>query len=267
MDQTAEKLKPRVSINLPAYNRASFLPATIESVLKQSFTDWELLIFDDGSTDNTKEVLIPFLTDPRINYHKNETNLGICRTRNLALQASRGQYVAVLDSDDLWLDSDKLKQQVEFLDTHLDHNLIGTGVIELDQANQELKRHLPPVDDEAIRKIILEKNPFAHSSVMYRREVALGAGGYPENLDGIEDYDLWFKLGRHGKFANLGTFALGYRRHPGNISQTARRRLMKENLFLIKKYRHYYPGFLWAWVRRASRLFLIQLLVRFGINF
>ncbi|MFA5023121.1 MAG: glycosyltransferase family 2 protein, partial [Candidatus Paceibacterota bacterium] len=140
MDQIAPKLRPKVSINIATYNRGHFLPMAIESILKQSFTNWEIIIVDDGSTDNTAQVIEKYLIDPRIHYFKNDQNLGICATRNRALQESAGEYLAVLDSHDFWADSDKLKKQVEFLDQEAGQVAIGTGVIVSNKDGQELRR-------------------------------------------------------------------------------------------------------------------------------
>ncbi len=266
MDQVTERLKPKVSINMATYNRGQYLSLAIDSVLAQDFTDWELIIVDDGSTDNTHEVLFPYLKDERIKYFKNEKNSGICVTRNKALENSIGEYIAVLDSDDVWLAKDKLSQQVDFLDFNYEYALIGTGVVVIDKEGKEIKCYLNPEGALAIRNSLLAKNSFSHSSVMYRREVVASMGSYPLNLNGIEDYDLWLRLGSKYKLHNLPRYDLGYRKHPGNISLTDRTRLMEANLTLIKKYRQYYPNFYWAWLRRASRLFVVKVLTLFRIH-
>lgn len=266
MDQITEKLKPKVSINMATYNRGQYLPMALDSILAQDFTDWELIIVDDASTDNTHAVLLPYLRDSRIKYFKNEKNSGICVTRNKALENSTGEYIAILDSDDIWLAKDKLSQQVDFLDFNYEYALIGTGVVVIDEKGKEIKRYLNSEGHLAIKNQLLAKNSFAHSSVMYRREAVISIGSYPLNLNGIEDYDLWLRLGSKYKLHNLPRYDLGYRRHPGNISLTDRARLMETNLVLIKKYRQLYPNFYWAWVRRASRLYIIKVLALFQVH-
>jgi glycosyltransferase involved in cell wall biosynthesis len=260
MDQITPRLRPRVSINIATYNREAFLAQAIESVLNQSFTDWEIIIVDDGSTDNTREVVERYLVNPKIHYLKNDQNLGICATRNRALNESAGEYVAILDSDDVWSDPNKLQNQVDLLDQHPDHVLVGTGVVVVNKSNQEIKRYLNLEKDTQLRARILAQNPFAHSSVLYRRETALSLNGYPQGLNGIEDYDLWLRLGQKGKLHNLPSYSLNYRQHGTGISTTDRLRLMQENLNLVKKYREFYPGFLYAWLRRFTRLKLAQAL-------
>lgn len=267
MDQITSRLNPKVSINMATYNRGQYLPEAIDSILRQDFTDWELIIVDDGSTDNTQEVILPYLRDERVKYFKNEKNLGICLTRNKALEKSSGEYIAVLDSDDVWLANDKLSQQIDFLDFNYEYALVGTGVVVIDEKGKELKRYVNPEGSVPIKNSLLAKNPFAHSSVLYRREIVLKLGAYPLNLNGIEDYDLWLRLGKKFKLHNLPLYDLGYRKHPNNISLIDRERLMQANLTLIKKYREFYPNFYWAWTRRSSRLLAVKILALLGIHF
>jgi len=252
---------------MATYNRGQYLAEAINSILAQDFTDWELIIIDDGSTDDTYNILLPYLEDPRIKYFKNEKNLGICLTRNRALEKSTGEYIAVLDSDDVWLAKDKLSQQIDFLDFNYEYALVGTGVVIINEKGKELKRYVNPEGAIAIKNSLLAKNSFAHSSVLYRRETVLKLGAYPLNLNGIEDYDLWLRLGAKYKLHNLPRYDLGYRKHSGNISLTDRERLMRANLTLIKKYREFYPNFYWAWLRRSSRLFAVRIFSLLGIHF
>jgi len=253
-------LKPTISINIATYNRGRFITEAIESVLAQTFNDWELIIIDDASTDNTAEIVRPYLADPRIKYLKNETNQNISLTRNRGLKESQGKYIAILDSDDLWCDQEKLTKQYDFLEKNPDHCLVGTGIIVVDEQGQEKSRYLNPETDKEIRNKILAKNTFAQSSVLYRKEAVLEVGSYNPNLNGIEDYDLWLKLGTKYKLANLPSYSLKYRIHGGNISLTDRWRLMKINLELIKKHHDDYPNFTLAILRRYSRLFLYFIL-------
>ena len=106
-------MKPVVSVVIPTFNRQAFIGEAIESVQKQTFSDWEMLIVDDASTDNTESIVKEYVQkDPRIKYYKNEKNLGIAKTRNKCLELSQGKYIAPLDSDDIWLDENKIRDQV-----------------------------------------------------------------------------------------------------------------------------------------------------------
>ena len=211
----------KVSIILPTYNGSRFIQRSIESILLQSFADFELLVIDDGSTDSTAEIIQEATrSDSRIVYLKNEKNLGIQKTLNKGLRAAKNEYIARIDDDDLWVDEDKLKKQVEFLDTHPDYVLVGTGVIIQNEEGAELFSFLNPQTDEEIRKKILGKNCFTHSSVMFRKSAAIKFGGYDESQETrhIEDYDLWLKLGTIGKIANLPCYSVRFTLRPGNIS-------------------------------------------------
>ncbi|MCF7834033.1 MAG: glycosyltransferase [Candidatus Pacebacteria bacterium] len=198
-----EKIK--VSIILPTYNGAERIQKSIESVTEQSFKDWELLVIDDGSTDNTKEVVEDLKSkDSRIIYIKNEQNLGIQKTLNKGLGLAKGEYIARIDDDDLWIDKDKLQKQVEFLDSNPDYVLVGTGVVAVDESGNSVE-YIPPTTNKEIKKRIIGMNCFLHSSVFFRKETVVRLGGYSEDITArhVEDYDLWLRLGLEGKLANI----------------------------------------------------------------
>ena len=129
-----------VSIIMPSYNTAKFISETIKSVLAQTYTNWELIIVDDCSTDNTDEVIKPYLSDPRIYYIKNEANSGAAVSRNRALREARGKWIAFLDSDDLWL-PEKLEKQILFMKKN-DYHFSYTNYIEIDENSRENGRSI-----------------------------------------------------------------------------------------------------------------------------
>ena len=250
----------KVSIVIITYNRARFLPEAIESVLAQSFADWEMIVVDDASTDNTKEVVEKYCAcDSRIKYYRNPENLNISKSRNRGMELAVGKYIAVLDSDDMWCDEEKIATQYSFLEEHPDHILVGGGVIVVDENGVEKKRYIDPQDDKDLRRIILSRNPFAQSTVMYNRKAVLDLGGYDNALNGIEDYDLWLRIGSVAKFANINRHVLKYRVHGGNISVTDRLRLVEHNLSLVKKNKNNFPSYYKAILRRQIRLFLYRI--------
>ncbi|MCB6569842.1 glycosyltransferase [Eubacterium limosum] len=114
IELTGKKMQNLVSIIMPSYNTAEYISKSIESILRQTYRQWELIIVDDCSTDNTNEVVKPYLKDKRIHFLKNEKNLGAAISRNRALKEAKGRWIAFLDSDDLWL-SEKLEKQIEFM--------------------------------------------------------------------------------------------------------------------------------------------------------
>ncbi len=228
------------------YNRAHFIKQAIDSVLSQTFQDWELLILDDCSTDNTYEIISQYLNDPRIKYIKNPENLGITKNRNKALSLSAGEYVAVLDSDDYWIDTSKLSLQNDFLDTHKDYTLVGTGMIIIDEHGNTLKKVIYPSSNAVLKYFLLLKNFFCHSSILYRKQEILNLGSYDESLPIWEDYDLWLKIGLKYKFANLNIYGIAYRKH-ATQSNAERVKIGKDTqAFIIEKYKNSYHGYMLA---------------------
>ena len=245
---------PKVSVVTVTYNREGFIREAMDSVFAQSFTDWELLVIDDASTDNTEKVVAEYSAkDPRVKYFKNEKNLGIAKARNRGLELARGEYIAPLDSDDVWLDKNKLQKQVEFLDINQDYALLGGGIMHIDAASKHLKKVLYPVYDSTIRNIILQFNPFPQSTLLYRKMVALECGGYSETYRICDDYDLWLKMGLKHKFTNIPQVLAGYRIHTTNITHTKRLTTAREILEIVKIYRKNYGraflGILKAYIR------------------
>lgn len=255
----------KISINIITYNRAQFIAEAIQSVLNQSLVDWELIIVDDGSTDNTKEVVGVYAQkDTRITYLLNDTNLGISKSRARALHASNGKYIAILDSDDVWCDNDKLKKQYDFLEHNEEYILVGGGAKLIDEDGKRIKQIHVTESDFLIRTTLLLKNPFIHSTVMYRRHIAQSVGGYEETFDGIqidaiEDYQLWLKMGIRGKLANFSESLVAYRVHTGNVSVQRRMRLMRIALMFVNYYNSYYPLFVVALIRRYSRIYIYRM--------
>ncbi len=239
------------SIILPTYNGADRISRAIESVLNQQYKDWELIVVDDGSTDSTNAVVNAFVVqDSRIRYVRQVENAGIQKALNRGLYESRGVYVARIDDDDVWIDTHKLQDQVHFLHLHPGHVLVGTGVI-VSVKGKEVFRYLMPVTDHDIRKRMLGKNCFVHSTVVFKKETALLVGGYSESslLRHCEDYDLWLRLGMHGNLHNLPTYTTEYTLRPESLSGQHKKRQLAINVGLIRRYRDAYPKYVfWCFV-------------------
>lgn len=228
---------PKVSVNIITHNRSKYIAEAIRSVLKQDFLDLELIIVDDASADNTAEVIKPFLSDKRVSYFLLPKQKNIAAVRNFALNKSQGEYVAVLDSDDLWNEDRKVSLQYDFLENNPDISLVGTGAIIIDSFGVEKRKTLKPSTDKDIKEIILLKNPFFHSSVMYRKKVIASFGGYGENLKYCDDFDLWLRLNSTEKFYNFPEFWIKYREHSDNESVKNFWRAVKEVALVIIRYR------------------------------
>lgn len=236
----------KVSIILPTYNGEKFISQSLDSVISQSYKDWELLVIDDGSKDNTSKIVNNYSRkEERIKYIKNEKNLGIQKTLNKGLKLAKGGYIARIDDDDIWSDKDKLKKQVEFLDKNKEYVLVGTGTIVVDENRKELYRFLPPEKDKDIRNKMLYKNCFTHSSIMFKKDSALKFGGYSENKESrhIEDYDLWLKLGTVGKMYNISDYSTKFTAHSNSISSKNKLIQLRRNIKIIRGYRDNYPKY------------------------
>lgn len=251
-------MNQKISIILPTYNGEKYISRAIESVLAQSFLHWELIIIDDGSSDNTEKIVKKFSDkDSRVIYLKNEANLGIQKTLNRGLREAKGDYIARIDDDDEWIDKDKLQKQIEFFNNNSEYILVGTGVVIVDENNNELFRYLSPLDDKEIRGKILGRNCFVHSGVIFKKDIALKLGGYSEDKSTkhIEDYDLWLKFGMEGKLANISSYSVSFTLRSESISSSNRLTQAIMVLKLIRKYKDKYPNFKFNYFISFLRLF------------
>jgi len=265
-----DKSPQLVSILLPTYNGSKRIEGAIRSVIGQTYTNWELLVIDDGSIDKTAEIVDNFTkNDTRIKYIKNEFNLGIQKTLNYGLRESKGEYIARIDDDDIWCDKEKLNKQVDFLNTNPKCVLVGTGVIIVDKDNKELLCYLVPEHDKEIRSQILGKNCFVHSSVLFRKDITIKISGYSESINTrhIEDYDLWLRLGLEGEFANLPFYSVRFTLHDESISSQNKVEQYKKILSLIKRFQGKYPNYIKALIRSVARLIIYGFLAKLPLQF
>jgi glycosyltransferase involved in cell wall biosynthesis len=246
---------PKISINMITKDRANYIGLAIDSILKQSFKDWELIIIDNDSQDNTEAIINNYINlEYPIKYFKIKEKGNIPKSRNIALNYSTGDYIAILDSDDLWLDEKKLEKQVDFLENNKDYLLVGGGVVVIDKNGKELKKYFNKSKDWEIRKALLLKNQFCNSSVLYSKKKAIEVGKYDESLNIGEDYDLFFRLGLLGKICNLDEYLVGYRVHDGSICVRDKMTALKCNLKIINKYKTKYPNYWLAYLKRKFRI-------------
>lgn len=248
-----------VSIITITYNRASYIKEAIDSVLNQSFKDFELIVLDDCSTDNTEEIVKSYF-DEKIKYFKNDKQLRIAASRNKAIDLCGGKYIAVLDSDDIWYDTEKLKKQIEFLENNKEYALVGTNAIFINDKGEEIKKSSVKIEDKEIRKSILLRNQFFHSSVLFSKDVFINLGNYDENLKIGEDYDLFLRIGQKYKFANLKDYSTKYRVHSGSICVSDKIKASNDTMKIIKKYRTNYPNFFFSLMKSYLRIFIAYFL-------
>lgn len=188
---------PKVSVILPAYNAEQYLAAAIESILGQTFTDFEFIIVDDGSTDRTGEIIRSYArVDARIRLLPNKRNLGIVESLNRGIRESRGIYIARMDHDDISLPR-RLAVQVEFLDSRPSTALVASNVILIDEAGEAFGIRRLPESHEEIADLTVLGNQIVHPTVMIRKEALEEVRGYPK-IAHAEDYALWIEMISHG---------------------------------------------------------------------
>ena len=235
---------PRVTIIMGTYNRAHFIETAMRSIQKQTFTDWELVIPDDGSTDNTEEVVERLQREePRIVYIKNPVNQGISRNYNSGFAVAKGEYIAMIDDDDPWCDERKLEKQIAFLDKDHDYVAVGGGVIVVDGTGVEKYRYFKPESDAEIRKYMLFSNPMANSTTLFRRSTAEKVGWYDPSIRYSGDRDFFLKLGREGKLYNFKEYFSFYTMNGGNTSIARMKPHLKTSLMVMKRYKNDYPNY------------------------
>lgn len=209
--------KPLVSIVLPVYNAGVYLKEAIQSILDQTYTNFELIIINDGSTDDS-EKLIKSYTDQRICYIFQQ-NTGLAGALNTGLKAAKGKYIARQDQDDISL-RERLQKQVEFLESHPDINLLGTRATVFTDDQKEMKMHDHAIEPAILRFDLLFDNPFVHSSVMFRKTAIDSIGLYNTDRSYYEDFELWSRFAFHGRVANLRDALVRYRHHDQGLSKT-----------------------------------------------
>lgn len=228
---------------MSVYNGERFLPVAVESILSQTFNDLEFIIVNDGSTDSSSEILYSYSKhDRRIRIIRNENNIGLTRSLNKALLSAKGGYIARMDADDI-ASSDRLEKQVDFMDNHPDVVLLGTAFYEINASGEELNRKRFPVSDKEIRGVLIRYNPFCHSSILIRRSALDVTGFYDDKIATTQDYDLWFRLARTGKIANLPDYLMK-RRYEGENISIARENEQLRWAIIIRKTaikKRYYP--------------------------
>lgn len=240
-------MNPIVSIILPTYNRSNYLERAIKSVLDQSFQEWELIIVDDASTDDTFKVLKKWQEkDGRIKVLRNEKNNysanGISKNLNNGIHVANGKYIARLDDDDYWCHKDKLKMQVDFLENNPEYVIVGGGMIVVDGLGKEKFRYLKKESDRDIRASALLSSPFSHTTVMFLKGAADKVGFYGDNKL-VEDWALWLKLGKLGKFYNFPEHFTCYTMDGNNRSLSHLRQHAKIHFGLVRDYKNDYSGF------------------------
>ncbi len=209
---------PALTVFTPFYTNVEYIDETIASVLSQSFPDFEYLLINDGDPSNAQRIERAF-PDARLRVITTDSYLGLTALRNKGLSEGRGEFIAFIDSDD-FCEPDRFRKQIEFLRAHQDHVLVGSAIRYVDEKSRTIGTRRYPETDEAIKTSILIMNCIAQPAVMARRQALLAAGGYDDEFRHAEDYGLWLRLARSGKFHNLQEELVAYRLHSGATKNT-----------------------------------------------
>lgn len=189
---------PKVTVLMSVYNGEIYLHDAIDSILNQTFTDFEFLIINDCSTDRTAEILQSY-NDPRIKIINNEKNIGLTKSLNKGLKIARGEYIARQDADDVSA-PDRLKKEIDFLRAHRDYAVVGTFVKVLNEDSEVILLPVSLIEDAPIRDFFKRSNCLTHGSTMLRKKCLLDVGFYDESIARAQDYDLWLRLSEEVSF-------------------------------------------------------------------
>jgi len=218
------------------YNTSQFLASCLDSLCNQTYKDFEVLVIDDGSTDNSVDIIDRYIQhDRRFRLIKLGRNHGLTHARHIALHQCKGEYVAILDADDIALPS-RLEKQTDFLDTNPDVVLLGSyfGIIDPEGKIKERKKPVPLADLE-IRWRLTFGNCYSHSSIMYRKEPAMNCGGYDKTMLIAEDVDFYSRIIALGEAAAIGEVLVYWRNHPKSLTQFSKQaQIDKYSLIILQ---------------------------------
>ena len=225
---------PKVSVIIPAYNQASFLTEAVESVLAQTYHDFEIIVVNDGSTDDTPQVARQFGDTLCYIY---QTNQGLAAARNTGIRNARADIIALLDADDIW-EPDFLEKMIQLLSVHPQAGGAYCGFQYINaQGNIVGKPSLNVVPPELFRQTLIFKgNWLAACAVVFRRQLAEEVGLFDESLQALEDADLWIRLSAARPFIGLPEALVKYRQHDRNMSKDPERMVTADYLLRVKMF-------------------------------
>lgn len=234
---------PVVSVLMSVYGGKQYLGQAIQSVLDQTFKDFEFIIIDDGSRDESLKMIRSF-QDPRIVLIENKVNQGLTKSLNVGIAKAKGKYIARMDADDI-SSANRLEKQVQFLEENQEIWAVGTGASLIDHEGKSISSIRMPTSRAQLKYLMTLGNNIIHPSVMMRTEMIRKIGGYSENCMVAQDYDLWIRiLESGGQLANLEEELIKLRVHDNSVSQTKAQsqiqqaiQIQKRAIFLFLKIR------------------------------
>jgi glycosyltransferase involved in cell wall biosynthesis len=262
-------VNPKITVIMSVFNGERYLEESINSILGQSYKNFEFIIADDASHDKTPRILKHWATkDPRIKIITNTKNIGLTVSLNKAIRRARGEYLARQDFDDISLNQ-RFEKQIEFLKEHPEVMILGTFGFVTNSDGKILREMTLPTSFAEIKKELIKRNPFIHTSVMMKKDFINEIGGYNEKFRISQDYELWFRSLRKGRAENLPLFLVKKRCHPQMISLTSDMEYLRNAIFLRKQAiekgdysKLYYIYLLKPYLSFLSTLFFKKLLKR-----
>lgn len=231
---------PKVSVIIPSYNCAKYLPDALESVFNQAFQDFEIVIIDDGSRDNTKDVLAPYLSQypGRIKYVYQE-NKGLAIARNTGIGNAAGELIALLDADDLWCPQ-HLEEEVKLMESDPKIGLVHANITRMTEEKVPMttpKREAQFLSGDIFEHLFLRKADISCPTVLFRKSCCDRVGLFDEDLTrlGCEDRDLWLRIAREYKIAYIDKVLAFYRIREGSLSRN-QQKMIEARYFVVNKF-------------------------------
>jgi len=234
--------KPFFSIVMSVYNGEGYIDQCLQSILGQSFIDFECIVIDDASVDNSLKLLQKY-DDKRIRIIKNKKNLGLTRSLNKGIKEAKGKYIARIDIDDWW-DRNKLKEQYNFLRENPKYGIVGTNGWNVNEKGKVEKEIIRPRTDKEIKKYLIKKCPLIHSSIVMNKWLINKYGSYDPSFRCSQDYELWLRLSDKTKYYNLQKLLVYKRTFDNNMSALKWKQMLKEG---IRARLYYYKKFNVSW--------------------
>lgn len=219
-------IKDKISVIMPTYNAELYLRQAVESILNQTYADFEFIIIDDGSTDRTEEIIKSY-PDSRILYLKNKQNLGIVKTLNIGLMAARGEFIALMNADDI-SSSERLEKQYKFLQRKKDVSLVGSSAEYINQEGGLLKNEIKSSNYNLIKWQMLFDFSFINGSIFFRSEILKNLIGYKEiEGDCVEDYEFLLRVCEKYQVSNIKDKLYRYRVYGSSVSSLKKERIIE----------------------------------------
>jgi len=221
---------PIVSIILPVFNGEKYIQECLESIILQTYKNWELIIINDGSNDSSDKLISKFINqiENQVQYLNLKSHKGLPHCLNLGIISAKGKYIARMDCDDVMIE-DRLKKQVYYLEHHIDVGILGSKAVEIDEKGYEFGLIEIKTGDFNIKK---DLTGVIHPSVMIRKEIINENYMYLEKYPYSEDFELWIRLSKITKFENLNEVLIKKRRHDEQLTQTQIKIRIRESLKL-----------------------------------